>query len=131
MVQSNVNYVLPTNLLNLTGTGTAAISLTGNASADTITANSGADTLIAGSGLATLIGGSGNDTFVINNASRRDHESANTGNNTEQTSVTATLAANVQNLTATGTSRRDFDWQYLERCHHRQQRRRQTGSRRW
>jgi Ca2+-binding RTX toxin-like protein len=104
VVQSNVNYVLPTNLLNLTGTGTAAISLTGNASVDTITANSGNDTLTAGSGLATLIGGTGNDTFVIDNASDVITEAANTGNNTEQTSVTATLAANVQNLTATGTT---------------------------
>jgi Ca2+-binding RTX toxin-like protein len=104
VVQSSVNYVLPANLLNLNGTGTGNISLTGNVSANTITANSGNDTLTAGSGLATLIGGSGNDTFVVNSASDVITEAVNAGNNTEQTSASVTLATNVQNLSGTGSS---------------------------
>lgn len=103
VVQSTVNYVLPTNLLNLTGTGTTSISLTGNTLANTITANSANDTLVAGAGVATLVGGAGNDTFVLNNTGDVISEVANTGNNTEQTSFTTTLVANVQNLTGTGS----------------------------
>ena len=103
VTQSSVNYVLPANLLSLTGTGSTAISLTANTLADTITANTGTDTLISGTGIDTLVGGTGNDTFVVNNASDVVTKATNTGSNTEQTSVTATLAANVQNLTGTGT----------------------------
>jgi Ca2+-binding RTX toxin-like protein len=103
VVQSYVNYVLPTNLTNLVGEGGSNLTLTGNASADTITANSGNDTLKAGSGVATMIGGAGNDTFVVDNASDVITEAANSGNNTEQTSASVTLAANVQNLTGTGS----------------------------
>jgi Ca2+-binding RTX toxin-like protein len=103
-VQSSINYVLPSNIQNLTGYGTGNLTLTGNALADVLTANSGNDTLIAGSGLATLVGGSGNDTFVVNNAGDTITEAANSGNNTEDTSFSTTLAANVQNLTGTGSA---------------------------
>ncbi|WP_230414266.1 beta strand repeat-containing protein [Collimonas silvisoli] len=101
--QTSVSTTLAAHVQNLTGIGSAALTLAGNNLANVITANSGADTLIAGSGIATLIGGSGNDTFVIDNASDVITKSANTGNNTEQTSVSATLAAHVQNLTGIGS----------------------------
>ncbi len=103
-IQTSVSYTAAANVKKLTGTGSAPITLTGNSLANTITANSGDDTLIAGLGLATLIGGSGNNTFVINNASDVITKAVNSGNNTELTSVSATLAANVQNLTGTGTA---------------------------
>jgi Ca2+-binding RTX toxin-like protein len=49
---------------NMTLTGTAAISGTGNALANTITGNSGRNVLSGGSGNDTLSGGAGNDTLV-------------------------------------------------------------------
>ena len=110
---SSVSTTVNANVQNLSGTGSADLSLygnnlngviTGNSGNDTLTAGGGSETLVAGSGLATLIGGKGNDTFVINNASDVITEAANSGNNTEQTSVTVTLANNVQNLTGTGTA---------------------------
>ena len=105
VVQTNVDYQLGANLLNLAALGTNAIKLTGNTLADTLTANNAGDTLVSGTGLTTMIGGTGNDTFVVNNASDVITKAANSGNNTEQTSVSVTLAANVQNLTAvTGTT---------------------------
>ncbi len=100
-VTSAVSTTMGAGVTKLTLTGTANISGTGNNLADTIIANSGNDTLIAGSGLATLVGGSGNDTFVVNNVADVIQEAPNSGNNTEQTSVSVTLASNIQNLTAT------------------------------
>ena len=102
--QSTVSTILAANVQNLTGTGTGSITLTGNNLANTITANTGTDTLVAGTGLATLVGGTGNDTFVIDNASDVITKATNTGSNTEQSSVSITLAGNVQNLTGTGTA---------------------------
>lgn len=101
--QSSVTTILAANVQNLTGTGFSNITLTGNSLANTITANNGADTLVAGSGLATLVGSAGNDTFVVNTALDVISEASNTGSNTEQASVSVTLAANVQNLTGIGT----------------------------
>ncbi len=46
-VQAYVDYVLPDNLMSLTGKGSANITLTGNALSNTLTANSGNDTLVA------------------------------------------------------------------------------------
>jgi Ca2+-binding RTX toxin-like protein len=101
-IDTAVNYVAANNVSNLTATGSAAITLTGNALNDVITANGGNDTLVAGSGIDTLNGGSGNDTFVINNTA--DVVNAGTGVNTVQTSVSDTLGANVQFLTGTGSA---------------------------
>ncbi|MFZ6654757.1 hypothetical protein [Undibacterium sp. TJN19] len=104
LVQTSVNYVLPANVQNITGTGSASISLTGNTLANVITGNSGNDTLIAGTGLATLVGGTGNNVFVINNASDVITQVANTNTNLVQTSVSYVLPANVQNITGTGSA---------------------------
>jgi VCBS repeat-containing protein len=65
-VKTSVSYVTPANIQNLTGIGSANITLTGNNMNNVITANNGNDTLVAGSGNDTLIGGAGNDTFVLN-----------------------------------------------------------------
>ncbi|WP_141397970.1 calcium-binding protein, partial [Rhizobium phaseoli] len=53
------------NVENLTYTGTAAFTGTGNASANVITGSSGNDTLDGGAGADTLSGGAGNDTYVV------------------------------------------------------------------
>ena len=102
--QTSVSVTLAANVQNLTGTGTAALTLTGNTLANKITANSGNDTLVAGSGIATLVGGAGNDTFVINNASDVVTAQSGAGLNTIISSVSYTAAANVQDLIGTGTA---------------------------
>jgi Ca2+-binding RTX toxin-like protein len=102
-VLTSVSYVAPANVQNLTGTGTADLTLTGNNLNNVITANSGNDTLIAGSGVATMIGGTGNDTFVVNNTA--DVVQAKVGGiNTIQTSVSYTASNHVKNLTGTGNA---------------------------
>jgi Ca2+-binding RTX toxin-like protein len=104
-LQTSVNYVLPSNVQNITGTGTGNLTLTGNAMKNVIAANSGNDTLIAGSGLATLVGGTGNDTFVINNvADVIQALSTGTNVNTVQTSFSYVAPTNVQKVTLTGSA---------------------------
>jgi len=102
VVYSSVDYTLPANVSSLVLTGSDNLHGTGNAAGCSITANSGNDTLIAGSGIATLIGGTGSDTFVVNNTSDVVQAQAG-GVNAIQTSVSYTAAANVTNLTGTGT----------------------------
>jgi Ca2+-binding RTX toxin-like protein len=63
-VQSAVSYVLGANLENLTLTGSAAITGTGNATANVIIGNSGANVLSGGAGDDILAGGAGNDTLT-------------------------------------------------------------------
>ena len=73
LVQSSVNWTLSTYLENLTLTGSAAISgtgniiansLTGNAAANLISGLEGNDTIVASDGNDTLDGGAGNDTMT-------------------------------------------------------------------
>jgi serralysin len=58
---SLTTYALADNVENLTGTGAAGQTLTGNASANTISGGAGDDTLYGGDGNDTLKGGAGND----------------------------------------------------------------------
>jgi len=103
LIQSSVNYTLPTNVNALTLTGTNSLSATGNAAANIITGNSGNDTLTAGSGAATLIGGTGNDLFIVNSSSDAVVNTATTANDTLQSSISNRLTANVNALVLTGT----------------------------
>ena len=112
-VQSALSYTLGTDLENLTLTGTTALTGTGNALANTLTGNSAAnvlsggdgnDTLDGGAEADTLLGGLGNDTFVVDHANDLVTEALNEGTDTVQSSVTYTLATNVEHLTLTGTA---------------------------
>lgn len=96
-VQINNSYVLPANVENLTYTGSAAATLTGNALGNVITGGTAAAN--------TLVGLDGNDTYVVRNAGDSIVETAGGGTDTVQTalSVYALRAANVENLTYTGT----------------------------
>lgn len=109
---------LAENVQRLTGTGSAALTLTGNALADVVRANSDVDMLDTCSGVATLVGGGGNDTTVINNAFDMIPKAANTGISTGQGSASAsvTLASTVQNLTAIGTSALTLAGNTLNSC---------------
>uniref|UniRef100_UPI0039061933 matrixin family metalloprotease n=1 Tax=Pseudomonas sp. KCJK9016 TaxID=3344556 RepID=UPI0039061933 len=105
-VMSSINYTLGTNLENLTLLGSAALNGTGNALNNTITGNSANNILDGGIGADTLIGGAGDDTYIIDNAQDVIVETnqENNGIDTALSSVSYTLAANVENLILTGTA---------------------------
>ena len=111
-VQSSVTYTLGANIENLTLTGTAAINGTGNDLDNLVTGNTGNnnlsgglgnDTLNGAAGNDTMQGGAGNDTYMVDSSSDVVTELASAGTDTVQSSVTYTLAANIENLTLTGS----------------------------
>jgi trimeric autotransporter adhesin len=122
LVQASLSYALGANVENLTLTGTAALAGTGNelnnaivgnaganalaggAGNDSIDAGAGNDTLDGGTGLDRLAGGAGNDVYVVDNAGDLVIEAAAGGTDLVQASVSSILAANVDNLTLTGTA---------------------------
>ena len=89
------------NPINGTNGNDNLIGTNGN---DTLDGGLGNDTLNGGAGIDTLIGGAGNDIYVVDTTTDTITESANAGIDTVQSSVTLTLAANVENLTLTGTA---------------------------
>jgi Ca2+-binding RTX toxin-like protein len=78
--------------------------LVGAAGNDTLDGGDGNDTLDGGSGTNTLKGGAGDDVYIISVTTNTITENAASGIDLVQSSVTHTLAANVENLTLTGTS---------------------------
>jgi Ca2+-binding RTX toxin-like protein len=103
-VETGITYTLGTNVENLLLTGAATINGTGNTLNNILTGNSAANTLSGGTGADTLIGGAGNDTYVVDNALDIVTESLNDGTDLVQSSITYTLAVNVENITLTGTT---------------------------
>jgi Ca2+-binding RTX toxin-like protein len=91
-VLTMVSYQLSTNVENLVLTGSAAINGTGNELDNTLTGNSASN---------VLVGLDGNDTYVIG-AGDTIIETENNGTDTVLSSLTHTLAANVENLTLVG-----------------------------
>ena len=118
LVQSDVSHTLAANVENLTLTGSADLSATGNTLANILTGNSGNNALDGGDGIDTLKGGAGNDTYKVDlttsnllqdTVTENVNEGTDTiilrgGNTTLTTTTTLTLGANLENLDASGTS---------------------------
>ncbi|MEQ1580975.1 MAG: putative Ig domain-containing protein [Steroidobacteraceae bacterium] len=103
-VRSSVSRTLGTNVENLLLTGVGNLSGTGNELANVITGNAGANTLNGGAGADTLIGGLGNDAYVVESAGDQVIELAGEGMDSVSSSVSHTLAANIEILFQTGTA---------------------------
>ncbi|MFB8790443.1 MAG: DUF4347 domain-containing protein [Potamolinea sp.] len=103
-VNSSITYTLGDNLENLTLTGTSAINGTGNAFNNVITGNSGNNTLDGGLGIDTMGGDLGDDSYYVDSTSDVVKENLNEGIDTVFSSISYTLAANVENLTLTGSN---------------------------
>lgn len=72
--------------------------------ADVIFGDAGNDQLDGGVGADQMTGGTGDDTFIVDNTGDRVIELNNQGIDTVRSSVTHTLAINVENLELTGTA---------------------------
>jgi Ca2+-binding RTX toxin-like protein len=102
-VLTGFSLTLGENLENLTATGVAAVSLTGNGLANILTGNAAANRLDGGAGTDTLSGGAGDDTYIIDGADWIT-EHAGGGTDTVVTGSSYTLGEEFENLTASGTA---------------------------
>jgi serralysin len=79
-VLASISFALGANVENLTLTGTANLTGTGNALANVMHGNGGANTLYGQNGADTLDGGAGND--ILSGGNDNDHVTGGTGTDT-------------------------------------------------
>ncbi len=107
--QQLMTHAPAVNITGTTGNDTIygsnnADILSGGVGSDTLSGQVGDDSLDGGTGADILVGGVGNDTYIVDDSADVVTENINEGTDTVQSSVTHTLAANVENLTLTGAS---------------------------
>ncbi|MDO8310463.1 MAG: calcium-binding protein, partial [Sideroxyarcus sp.] len=86
------------------GGGAGDDQLFGDDGDDTLNGDAGDDVLDGGIGNDKLLGGMGNDTYIVDSTADVITENASEGADLVKSSVTVTLAANLENLTLTGTA---------------------------
>ncbi|WP_348253207.1 calcium-binding protein [Funiculus sociatus] len=110
-VESSITWTLGGGLERLVLTGNAAINGTGNGFGNGLIGNNANNTLIGGAGDDRLAGGGGsdildggadNDTYFITDTNDTIIEAADGGRDTVESSVSYTLAANIETLYLAG-----------------------------
>jgi Ca2+-binding RTX toxin-like protein len=86
-VNASISYTLSNNVENLTLTGSASISGTGNSLNNTIIGNSGNNILDGGAGIDVLRGGSGNDVYRVDRSDDEVQEAVGGGIDTVESSA--------------------------------------------
>ncbi|MDF8333566.1 calcium-binding protein [Novosphingobium cyanobacteriorum] len=113
-VRASFTYELGDTLENLVLTGADTIDGTGNAQDNLITGNTAANHLVGldgndtldggGGGGDVLAGGAGDDTYILDDASDAVIENAGDGTDTVVAAFSTTIAADIENLTLSGTA---------------------------
>jgi VCBS repeat-containing protein len=103
LVMASINYTLGKYVENLTLTGVADISGSGNTLANIINGNAGHNIINGGGGADTLIGGDGNDTYIVDNIGDQVIEAAGQGTDEVRSSLNWLLNDHVENLILTGS----------------------------
>lgn len=103
-VESAVSFTIGEHTEQLTLTGSSTVNATGGAGSHILIGNSVANTLDGGAGADTLMGGLGNDVYVVDDAADVVIENLGEGTDLVESSISYTLAANLENITLTGSS---------------------------